>query len=846
MTDHTMVIPLDGDAWSCKGYLDEEWLLRRAVEPGTGDVHGWIPARVPGSVLDDVVRAGVAPDPKFDMNSLACEWVPARSWVYRRQLKVDLDGQPAYLEFDGIDHDARVFVNGQWVGEHVGAFTVARLDVTRALRPGTNLLAVVIAPAPDTQSHFGRSDLVRVLKSRMTYGWDFCPWLPHLGIWDHARLVCPAATTVDELVVRPHVRAEAHEATVAWRATLGTPGAGEAELVMSLRHAGEVVASERVAGVGVGDADGTRTIDGRLEVPDPQLWWPNGYGGQPLYELEATLTTEDGQSTTSVRTALRSVTLAPDAGAPAARPYTFVVNGERVLIQGWNWVPMDVHHGVQDDDRLDHLLGLAARAGVNLLRVWGGGLIETDAFYDRCDRLGMMVWQEFPLSSSLHGSIPFDEPRYVEQVAQDARAVVARRRNHPSLVLWCGGNELDGVDGRPAVGDHPLLVALEKVVAELDPDRPWLPTSPTGPTASFTLAAVEADPEALHDVHGPWEHHGLVGQHQLYARASSLLHSEFGVEGMANLATIEAYVTPGHRLPADRSNPQMVHRGDFWINTPLIEEIFGPFDDLRGLVRASQLLQADGLRAAIEANRRRQWRSSGSIPWQLNEPFPNVFCTSAIDHAGRPKAAYHAVARAYADVAVSLALPTQAWAGFDQVRFHVWASSLRRTLRGARFEVSMRDPTGRAMEEVTLGADVTGESSSLVAPVSWPVPDVPLFWLDARLRDASGNEVHRTWWPCTTGSNLRPLRDLPPARFELTRPSDDRLVVRNVGSHVALGVSVHDARPIAAPGHLWSDGGDLTLFPGEETIVGLGLVGPVGDERPMLVDAWNTEPIVVD
>lgn len=831
------VYPLDGSGWSCKGYVGEEWLLRRAFAPDTRDVHGWIPARVPGSVVDDLVRAGEVDDPKFDRHSRDCEWVATRTWVYRRAVELEVVPLRAELQFDGIDHAARVYVNGVEVGDHVGAFTPAAFDVAHALRPGTNLVAVVVAPAPDGQPHIGRTDRVRTLKSRMTYGWDFCPRLVHVGIWDHARLVVPGPVRITDLWVRAEPVGERGGA-LHWRAEIVTEAPGHVDVEVELRRDDAAVTSQRrrVA------VDGGRThAAGTISLDEVERWWPNGSGGQPLYDVGAEVALDGDRDTARVTTGFRRVRLVANEGAPAdARGYTLEVNGRRVYVQGWNWVPMDVHHGVEDPELLEHLLGLAARAGTNLLRVWGGGLVEKTAFYALCDRLGLLVWQEFPLSSSMHGSVPADDADFVAAVVADARRIVPRRRNHPSLALWCGGNELDDEDGRPADGRQPVLDALREVVADLDPDRPWLPTSPTGPVATLTDAALDERPDDLHDVHGPWEHQGPRAHRRLYDRSTALFHSEFGVEGMADVATIETHLSPDRRWPADRSNPDVVHRGDFWVNTPMLREVFGDLAGLSEQVAASQFLQADGLRYALEANRRRQWRQSGSIPWQFNEPFPNVFCTSAVDHSGRPKPAYYAVAAAYRPLLVAASAPTQVWAGHDEVAADVWVNSRAEDLQRAVVEAALRAADGSVLGRERFELDVNGAATTAVGEVRWSVPTGhALFWLDLALLDGRDHRAGNRYL-FARDDDLRAMRTLPAADLQVERADDGRRVtIRNVGDHVAIAVTVRDGRAVRAPGHLWCASGDLTLFPGEVHVVEVGW--SAGIDRPaVVVGAWNT------
>jgi beta-mannosidase len=394
-------VTLDGD-WQFKGWVGDEWRWHVAKP---WDAPGWLPARVPGSVVDDLVRAGEVPTPYFERNSRLAEWAAERTWIYRRRVT---GGE---IEFAGVDHEATVFVDGAEVAHHVGAFTPFRVEVP----DGEHLLAVAVHAAPVSEAQVGKTSRVRVHKSRMGYGWDFCPRLVHQGIWR----------------------------------SVGAP--------------------RSVPVVSYADKTGRVELDGELllEVDEPELWWPNGSGEQRLYDAG------------EFEVGFRTVELRDD--------YTLVVNGEATAIRGWNWVPIDVLYGVPRPEKLEHLLGLAQRSGANLVRVWGGGVIESDEFYSLCDRLGLLVWQEFSQSSSGIESAPSDDPEFVATLAADAREIVPRLAHHPSLAIWCAGNELDADDSTPAVA------ALRDVARELDPQRAWLPTSPVGEL----------------DVHGPWEHQGL-------------------------------------------------------------------------------------------------------------------------------------------------------------------------------------------------------------------------------------------------------------------------------------------------------------------------------------------------
>jgi beta-mannosidase len=683
-----------GGEWQLRGCLGDEWRWHVAKP---WDAPGWLPARVPGSVLDDLVRAGEVPDLWFERNSRFGEWAADRSWILRRPVT-----GPGTIRFEGVDHEATVFVDGEEAGRHEGAFTPFEVE----LGPGEHQLAVVVQPAPQSEAQVGETRRVRVHKSRMGYGWDFCPRLVHQGIWRPVVLDAPPE-------VFPVVRLE--------------NGLGTVEVD------GEVV----------------------LRVDEPELWWPNGLGEQRLYDAGG------------FHVGFRSLSF---------DGYELVVNGERVPVRGWNWVPLDALYGVPRPEKLAHVLGLAARSGANLVRVWGGGLIETAEFYDLCDRLGLLVWQEFSQSSSGMDSVPSDDPDFVRTMAEDARQIVPRRRARPSLAVWCGGNELDGDDSTP------VLAALKRVVRELDPQRPWLATSPLGDA----------------DVHGPWEHQGLRAHNEHYDTRTSRLHSEFGVEGMTNRRALDALIAPEHRWPADRTNPVYEHLGAWWNNAPLVQAAFGGrIEDVETMRRCSQWLQYEGLRYAVEATLR---RGAGAIPWQLNESYPNAWCTCSVDHRGDPKPAYYGVARAYRG-APSARFATAAWGGLGEARA---------TVPGAARFVDL---------DGTVVAETDG--GELTAPLA-------AFAHDVFLLDLGANR-----YVMTRTETLAPLLDLPRAELELVADGNSR-VLRNVSGTAALGVVLEDARPYDAPGWVTFSDNVLDLLPGESVELEVG--GPVGE---LHVEGWN-------
>ncbi|HET7027970.1 MAG TPA: glycoside hydrolase family 2 TIM barrel-domain containing protein [Candidatus Limnocylindrales bacterium] len=846
---------LDGDAWRIRPFPSEEAAVRAAGRDGVLDEPGWLPGHVPGSIADDLWRAGEIPDPYVERNSRGAEWAADRAWLYGRTIEALplATGDRAFVRLEGLDFGGTVVLDGELLGRHDSMFAPVEWEIGGRLSGGAaHRLLVAIPPAPASQPQLGRTSLVEVHKSRMTYGWDFCPRLVHQGIWRSASLLVTGRTRIVDAWARPRLEPDGRgqvDLRIATDAGADARVGIEATLLDGDRTIGSTSASP---------ASALPPIDLVVDAGRPRRWWPNGSveGPPVVHRLTVSLVDEDGRTLDdrTVPVGFRTVELAPNAGAPpGARPYTLVVNGRPTYARGWNWVPLDVAYGVPRQDRLMHLLGLAHDANVNLLRVWGGGLIESDAFYEACDELGILVWQEFSLSSSAFDSVPSTEPAFLAALRRDARAIVPLRRNHPSLAIWCGGNELEDDDGPLEDARSPALMALHEAVRDLDPDRPWLPTSPSGPRFANRLDVIAADPDGLHDVHGPWEHQGLGAQQRLYDAGTSLLNSEFGVEGMTGRRSLEALVAPERRWPPTRSNPVYRHLGDWWINEPLVQASFGrQLHDVEAVRRASQWLQAEGLRYAVEANRRRWPRNSGSIPWQLNESFPNAWCTSAVDHRGDPKAAYFAVADAYRAVHVCASYATTAWGGDDAIRVTAWAWSTvgQRTMTITARLLEM-DGTVAVTEtwNATLASD--GRAGRLgELELRLDAGDARPILLDL---SGDGDEVSSSLRvPFSRAGDLAPFLDVPAAAVEADcdadcgTPEGDRwrVGITNVGPIAALGLMLVDDRPIGADGWARAADGWVHLLPGEQRSFDVRWDGAAVEGRRLRIAGWNVDSAV--
>ena len=843
-----LVRSLDGADWRIKPHLGLEGALRAAERPGESGA-GWLPASVPGSILDDLWRAGEVPDPYRERNSLLMEWVPERAWTYRRSFSLDgaVGARRAILRFDGVDHACHVFVDGTLLARHEGMFVPFEVELGERFGAGEHELAVVVEPAPASEPQMGRTSRVRVHKSRMGYGWDFCPRLIHQGIWQPVTLEIADAVRIVDVWAKAELSADFGEAKVRVQIRLDCREAMPVRIEADLQGG-----STAKAALELDASAGTSEAVLELDVASPALWWPNGYGAPALHRLTVRAIGPEGfLDERDVPVGFRRIEILANDGAPAgARPYTFAINGRRIPITGWNWVPIDALYGVPRPARLAHLLRLAANANVNLLRVWGGGLIETEAFYDACDRLGILVWQEFSQSSSGVESTPASDPAYVEMMVREAEAIIPLRRNHPSLAVWCGGNELEDEAG-PLDERSPVLAALDGVVGRLDPGRAWLPTSPTGPRFHNRLDVIADDPDGLHDVHGPWEHQGLRGQYELYDRGTSLFNSEFGVEGMTNRRVHEATISPERRQPPTRANPVYRHLGDWWINEPLVQEAFG--GRLRGvedLRRASQFLQAEGLRYAVEANRRRWPRNSGSIPWQFNESYPNAWCTSAVDHRGDPKRAYWAIARAYSPVHVCAQFERAALGDSTALPISVWAWSLDPSLRRGVVEWRVLTVDGSSVEEHADAVDLSGGRPVRAGGRTTVELRVrpSFFFLDLRLADGAGRVRGSNRYLFSGSDDFGGLLDLPRASVDIAvreAAGGSQLDIRHTTGPAAIGLFVEDARSIESAGWAELEDNGFDVLPGERRSVGLRWADAPDEGRCLRISGWNISETLV-
>ena len=690
--------------------LSGAWSFREAG----ADV--WLPATVPGGVHTDLLAAGSIPDPFAGDNEKRVQWVGERDWEYRRTFTVtpelrtedNLD-----LVCDGLDTLAAVWLNGQLLGETDNMFCAYRWPVRDLLRQGENELRIQFrSPLRYTRSRYEQRPLPGVAemlipggqylrKAPYHFGWDWGPKLTTAGIWQNIYLEGWSTARIADV----HLRQEhsAGQVTVSAQVTLDRQGGRPLGLEMAITTPGGEVLRGQV------DITGQQA-DVAITIPQPELWWPNGHGAQPLYQVTVRLHAGQGElDTRSYQMGLRRLELRrqPDEWGNS---FTFVVNGRPIFCKGANWIPADSFATRVTPERLETLIAAAAATHQNMLRCWGGGYYESEAFYDLCDRYGLLVWQDFTFACSVY---PLDDPAFVENVRHEALENVRRLRHRASLALWCGNNEIEEAWvgwgwNRPELQDLKAAYdrffhhTLPEWCAAEDPDRAYWPSSP-----SSGQPGVNPDSDDVGDTH-LWEVWHALKPFEHYRTRPSRFVSEFGFQALPALATVATYAAPAEWNMT--SYIMEHHQKNVGGNGRIMSYLTAHFQlpkDFASLVYVSQVLEAEALRVGVEHWRTLWPRTAGTLYWQLDDCWP-VASWSSIDYFGRWKAAHYAARRFYAPLllnaevdgfAVGLAVHNDSPA--------TWAGSIRwslETLQGAQVQAGEVPLTVDAFAVVRLPA----------------------------------------------------------------------------------------------------------------------------------------------
>lgn len=612
-----------------------------------------IPATVPGNVELDLVRAGLLPeDLFFGENLRAVRAFEAHEWWYQRTFTVS-DKTAALrpeLVFHGVDCLAEYWLDGERLGESANMLVEHRFPLagrlaggrvhTLTLRLRSPLLEAMRQDCGPRQTQsWGvfTPEAIRIRKAAHGYGWDIMPRVLSAGLWRDVELVTHADAEFRELYPFT-VRADESSAELGFHYVLDTPPEGLANA--ELHITGECGASYFEATQRIHRFAGLV----RVAVSAPCLWWPAGYGAPDLYDVTVEFR-QAGRTvaTRRARVGVRTVELERGDGR-----FRFRVNGVPILVKGSNWVPADAFHS-RDAERIGENLALFAEAGCNMVRCWGGNVYEDTPFFDRCDALGLMVWQDFAMACGLY---PQDDG-FADQIRSEAVSVVRKLRGHASLVLWCGDNECD--ENAFAAGLDPganrlTREVLPRVLTDEDPFRPYLPSSPYFDPETVAARDVHRLPER--HLWGPRDHY----RSDYYRANRAPFVSEIGFHGCPCVATLRKFLDPGHLWPW-KDNPQWAFHaadpigldGPYAYRSELmakqIHHVFGEDPQtLEDFALASQLVQAEAKKSFVETARLGKWDRTGVIWWNMIDGWPQ-FSDAVVDYYRKRKLAFHYLRR---------------------------------------------------------------------------------------------------------------------------------------------------------------------------------------------------------
>jgi beta-mannosidase len=631
------------------------WTLQRE-----GDLTVW-PARVPGAIHADLIAAGRISDPYFRDNHTRMGWVDSSIWQYRIRMPLPQEFRQQdnlRLVLEGLDTWAEVKIGDQIVLQTDKMFRSWLVDLNRFRNADSLDLCITIHPAilkgaelakrvpftyPADSDPFHGKPSVFTRKATFQFGWDFAPSLPGGGIWRPVRLEAWSGPRLEHC----------------WVETLSLSDSGAQVLVHVnwMAHTPDTLQLDWQLGdwqgqwQGRADA-GSGSLVLPLFLPRARLWWPAGEGEAFLYPLQVRLRGAWGTDEYRARAGIRTIRLdrEPDQWGTAFR---FIVNDRPIFCRGANWVPADMFPGRVGEDTYRHLLALAAEAGMNMLRVWGGGIYEHPLFYELADSLGILVWQDFMFAGSMY---PADSA-FMATVREEAVQQVSRLRKHACLALWCGNNEIEvawrnwGWQEQYTYGlaemagmesDYQALFGelLPELVKTLHPGADYLASSPV----SNWKYKHEMDHGNNH-FWGVW--HGEMALDSL-ASWIPRFAAEYGMPSYPIWESIEAFSLPEDHDP---DHPVMRLRLRSYKGTALlsryISEEFGTLPgDFRSWVEGGHAVQTRALDIAIAAHFAARPRCAGTLLWQFNEPWPAA-SWSIVDHNGRIKPAYLVVKRHY-------------------------------------------------------------------------------------------------------------------------------------------------------------------------------------------------------
>ena len=689
--------------------LNGQWQMKQTTETD------WTPAKVPGSVYADLLAAGSIEDPFFRDNELEVKKLSENDYEYTRKFQASEDlirSDRVLLCCEGLDTLAEISINDQLVAATNNMHRTFEFDIKNLLIEGENQIQVVFRSplkyirrkhkeqplwnAADSEPGFGY-----LRKAHYMFGWDWGPTLPDMGIWRNISIKAYDIARLSDVCIHQDHREGKVALNIGVRKDQWEQIATDINVLVTSPDGG--TRTKTISGAG-DDENISITID------DPELWWPNGFGDQPLYQVETTLNCDDRVlDESTLKIGLRTLTIRQEEDQ-WGKEFAFQINGEAIFAMGANYIPEDNLLSRRSREKTEQLISSCVASNFNTIRVWGGGHYPDDDFYDLCDTYGLIVWQDMAFACAIYDLTD----AFAENIRKEAEDNVRRIRHHACLGLWCGNNEMEWLAEREdLLGEKVRSDYLEqfekmlpKVIEDNDPHTFYWPASPSS-GGGFD----KPNDENFGDVHDWNVWHGRRSFFFFRDHYYRFL-SEFGLQSFPGLKTVESYT-----LPADRNifSPIMEHhQKNRSGNQTILHYISRTFrfpKDLDSLIYTSQLVQGEGMRYAVEHLRRHRGRCMGSIYWQLNDCWP-VASWASLDSFGRWKALHYFAKRFYLPILLSVCE--------DRSRATIHLTNETRQPVTGTLSWKLRDCESRTLiegkKEVTVDALTAAECESLEFP----------------------------------------------------------------------------------------------------------------------------------
>ncbi|MFH1195687.1 MAG: sugar-binding domain-containing protein [bacterium] len=638
-----------------KYFLNGEWILNvekdsvkylpKEISKKIKNIKGI----VPGTVHTDLLTYKLIEEPFASDNEKKLGWISNCDWIYSKAFSYkQKKSSPVKLVFEGIDTIAQIFLNGEKIGLTDNMFLKYEFDVTPEIRDGQNKIEVRFqSPVKYCIEHENKhgklpaaleSHRVYIRKAQYSFGWDWGPSFPTMGIWCDVYLIEEDKCAITNFTFNTKETCE-QSATVQINYSVQKSTDEKITAKISVKNGSTAISKE------IDEVRIKNSVE--IKIDNPLLWFPNGYGEQNLYELEIVLFDESKNIIDKIerKVGIRTVRLQTEENGK--HTFRFIVNGKKIYAKGVNWIPGDAFLPRVSIEKYAKLLQYAKDASMNIVRVWGGGIYESDFFYELCDELGFLVWQDFMFAC---GAYPEHE-EFIENVKKEVDYNARRLQYHPSIALWCGNNENEWIwtqEQKTSYKNMPGYKIYHDIIPtilnSLDSSRPYWQSSPFG---------FDEDPNSQTSGNRhQWNIWSMWIDYSKVNEDKSLFITEFGFQGPANVSTFEKYLSKDERK---------IHGEVFEFHNKQIE---GPERVARFLsahlpltenwedyIYLAQLNQGFALKTCLDHWRFNQPQTNGSIIWQINDTWP-VTSWSLVDSELKPKQSYYFVKKSFAPVSV--------------------------------------------------------------------------------------------------------------------------------------------------------------------------------------------------